>query len=76
MDCLTDSNCITTVLDALNQFAATIDYCGYVLFGADWAPIGPGVEARTEIFARVFGQIFVEPTTGCIQYAMLGPTHA
>ncbi len=76
MDCLTDSTCIATLFDTLNQLASTIDYYGYVLFGAEWSPVGPGIEAHTEGVVRIVNAVLVQEPAQCQRFAMLGGVHA
>ena len=76
MDCLTDTTCMTTILDTLNQLAATIDYYGLVLFGDGWSPIAPVVEVRVETFARIFNDLLFQEPSGCTRYAMLETARA
>ena len=76
MDCLTDASCLTSLLDTLNQLAATIDFCGLVLFGDVWSPIGPDVEARIEAFAQIFNPAWLGEQASCTQYAKLVSPHA
>lgn len=69
MDCLTETSCTSNLLDVLNQLAATIDYCGLVLFGDLWSPIGPDVEAGVEAIADFFNPTWLGDESKCTQYA-------
>ena len=69
MDCLTDPSCLTSLLDTLNHLAAAIDFCGSVLFGDVWSPIGPGVETRMDALAQIFNPVSLEDPSNCTQYA-------
>ncbi len=76
MDCLTDTSCLTSLLDTLNQLAATIDFCGLVLFGDLWTPIGPGLESGVESIAEIFDPLWVDDDSSCMQYAKQVTKHA
>ncbi len=69
MDCLTDTSCLTSLLDTLNTLAAIIDFCGLVLFGDLWSPIGPDVAARMDALAQFFDPVSLDDQSNCIQYA-------
>ena len=69
MDCLTDTTCLTSLLDTLNHLAVAIDYCGSVLFGDVWSPIGPDVEARMDALVQIFNPVSLEEPSNCTQYA-------
>ena len=71
MDCLTDTSCLISLFDTLNQLASAIDFCGMVLFGDVWSPIGPGVESGMDSLARFFNPLSLEDPSNCTQYAKL-----
>lgn len=71
MDCLTDTSCLTNLVDSLNQLAAAIDFCGFVLFGDVWSPIGPDVEAGVEGLAQFFNVDSIDEQSNCTRYAKL-----
>ena len=76
MDCLTDTSCLTSLLDTLNQLAATIDFCGLVIFGDVWSPIGPGVESGMDSIAQFFNPSRLGDEASCMQYAKAVDKHA
>ena len=76
MDCLTDTSCLASVLEVFNNFAAVIDYCGLVLFGDLWSPIGPGIESGTDAVAHFFHGASFEDQSNCTQHAKLVNKHA
>ena len=76
MDCLTDTSCLTSLFDTLNNFVAVIDYCGHVLFGDIWSPIGPGVESGTDAVVQFFNGTSPEEQSNCTQHAKQVHKHA